>query len=145
MTLNDASGNEKYVVFEQNEITNYEAKVFSSFVDVTEEAAYTLVVKGTHAEQWAGGGDRACVIDGLSLKRDYGEKTVVPSVPKDLRITVAAGAKLNLDYKGKITTRTLKLGGQGCIGTVSAKTHPGYIAGDGEIEVEPHGMMIIFR
>lgn len=145
VTLNDASGNEKYVVFEQNEITNYEAKVFTSFVDVTEEAAYKLVVKGTHAETWAGGGDRGCVIDGLSLKRDYGERTIVPSVPNDLRITVAEGAKLNLDFKGKITVRTLRLGGTGCIGTVSAVTHPDYITGDGEIEVEPHGTVLIFR
>ena len=147
---NETKTEVKKQIFATDAVTFYNPHVYETEFDLDEGGTFVFSVKGDpHDIEHAAGGEqdnRSSVIDGLSLRKiSKVDCRVVPSVPKDLRITVAEGAKLNLDFKGKITTRTLKLGGTGCIGTVSAATHPGYITGDGEIEVEPHSMTIIFR
>lgn len=142
----EKSGSDPVAICRIEHVYDGNPKVRYFDFEVPEDGTYTLKIQGTVAgvPEWASG-TVSCVIDGLSIKRVFATEQILPSVPKDLRITVAEGAKLNLDFKGKITTRTLKLGGTGCIGTVSAATHPDYITGDGEIEVEPHGTVLIFR
>lgn len=142
----EKSGSDPVAICRIEHVYDGNPKVRYFDFEVPEDGTYTLKIQGTVAgvPEWALG-TVSCVIDGLSIKRVFATEQILPSVPKDLRITVAEGAKLNLDFQGKITTRTLKLGGTGCIGTVSAATHPDYITGDGEIEVEPHGTVLIFR
>lgn len=145
-TLESPAGEIVQTLWELDSITNFDARLRTAEFTLAEAGSYVLRFKGTKAgKQGPVPATLSCVVDGISIKKIVDVPKTVPSVPKDLRITVAEGAKLNLDFKGKITVRTLKLGGTGCIGPVSAATHPDYITGDGEIEVEPHGMTILLR
>ena len=143
VTLNDPeTDEEKVVVCEIPEVTTRHAHVSSHEFELAEPGVYRLKIVGTHAELKTG--DRACAIDGLSLKRLGGTK-LPPSVPKELRIEVAEGARLNLDFDGRIQTRGVWYGGTFHAGMISAETHPEFVTGVGEIESVPSGTVLIFR
>jgi len=142
VTLNDPSdGTVKYTVCEISEVTNYHAQVTFHDVVVDQPGTYVLKIQGTHADQKAG--DRAYAIDGLSLKRV--SAAYPPSLPEDLKIDVAEGAKLDLDYDGKVKVRGVSFNGVFKTGIVDESTCPGLVTGRGQLEVCPHGMAIIFR
>lgn len=91
--------------------------------------------------------DRSTMIDGIRLvKVEEGDGALaIPDVAENARLTVRDGAKLALDYDGKVVVGSLSLGGTRVSGTVSAKTHPAYLTGMGEIEVKPLGGILIIR
>ena len=84
-------------------------------------------------------------IDSVSLVRDRDERDEVPSLPRDLRIDVAKGATLLLDYPGVVRARRVVYDGKAYRGTVNAKTCPDFVTGPGTLEVVPSGTLLIFR
>ena len=98
-------------------------------------------VRRTHSDIRTG--DRACSIDGLSLKRLYAAEP--PSVPPEVKIDVAEGARLDLDYDGTVRVRGLSLAGRGQVGVIDATTCPGYVTGRGKLDVRPNGTIVLFR
>ena len=142
VTLNDPSdGSVKYTICEFSEVTNYHAQVTFHDVTVDQPGTYALKIQGTHSDQRTG--DRACSIDGLSLKRLYAAEP--PSVPPEVKIDVAEGARLDLDYDGTVQVRGLSLAGRGQVGVVDATTCPGYVMGRGKLDVRPNGTIVLFR
>lgn len=142
VTLNDPSdGSVKYTICEIPEVTNYHAQVSFHDVTVDQPGTYVLKIQGTHSDVRTG--DRACSIDGLSLKRLYAAEP--PSVPPEVKIDVAEGARLDLDYDGTVQVRGLSLAGRGQVGVVDATTCPGFLTGRGKLDVRPNGTIMIFR
>ena len=82
-------------------------------------------------------------IDGLSLKRLYAAEP--PSVPPQVKIDVAEGARLDLDYDGTVQVCGLSLAGRGQVGVVDATTCPGFLTGRGKLDVRPNGTIVLFR
>ena len=74
------------------------------------------------------------------------EPAAAPIVPEGLKINVAKGARVVLNYPGRIKVRRAVLNGvsTGC-GVFSAKTHPDFFGGMGEIEVDSPRCVIIVR
>ena len=68
-----------------------------------------------------------------------------PQIAEDTALLVSNGAKLGLDYCGKVTVRSLKLGDSHVHGVAKAENYPDYLTGMGEIEVKPIGTVIIVR
>ena len=62
------------------------------------------------------------------------------------KISLTAGATLNLDFGGTLRSGALTLGGVRVTeGTVDAQSHPTYVTGTGALEVTPRGMTLSFR
>ena len=66
-------------------------------------------------------------------------------IPEDMKISVAAGAKLDADFTGVRTLAEMRLGGRRVSGTISSETHPEYISGAGMFYVQPKGTCVLFR
>ena len=66
-------------------------------------------------------------------------------IPEDMKISVAAGAKLDADFVGMRTLAEMRLGGHRASGVISRETHPEYISGIGTFYVQPKGTCIHFR
>ena len=62
-----------------------------------------------------------------------------------MKISVAAGAKLDADFVGMRTLAEMRLGGHRASGVISRDTHPEYISGVGTFYVQPKGTCIHFR
>ena len=88
--------------------------------------------------------DRMSFVDGLSIRRVMDAPAAAPTVPEGLKISVAKGARVVLNYPGRIKVRRAVLNGvsTGC-GVFSAKTHPDFFGGMGEIEVDSPRCVII--
>ena len=69
-----------------------------------------------------------------------------PEVPSNLRINVASGSRLVLNYPGTVQVGRVKLGDTVISsGVVSEKTHPQFIGGMGSLTIVPHGTAISIR
>ena len=66
-------------------------------------------------------------------------------IPEDMKISVAAGAKLYADFAGTRTIAEMRLGGHRVSGVISRETHPEYISGTGTFYVQPKGTCVLFR
>ena len=88
--------------------------------------------------------DRRSFLDGLSLVRADGREDA-PSVPKKMKLSVASGARLVLDYPGTVKVSRLSLGGVRKNGVVNAATDPDYIGGIGSLEIVPTGIAVSFK
>lgn len=90
-------------------------------------------------------GDHMTRLDAVSVKRysDFGAPT--PSIPEATAISVAAGAKLRLDFPGTNRIGRLSLGGCAYSGLVTAARCPDFIFGPGALEVPLRGTVIIVR
>ena len=62
-----------------------------------------------------------------------------------LDIAVAADAQLRLEFTGTNRIDRLSLGGRSVTGIISAQTHPAFITGDGALEIQPKGTILLFR
>ena len=121
----------------------------SYLVDVPEAGAWRLGIEG---RGWMEDGDQAwpadldVQIDAVSLVRDRDERADAPSLPRDLRIDVAKGATLLLDYPGVVRVRRVVYDGKSYQGTVNAKTCPDFVTGPGTLEaVSDSGALLIVR
>ena len=90
-------------------------------------------------------GDRTDFIDGISIVKVDDLRQSLPSVPAAAKISVAEGSRLALDYAGTVKISALSLGGAKVTGVANASTHPDYLTGMGEIEIVPHGFMMVVR
>ena len=85
-------------------------------------------------------------VDDVSLVRCFDERDAAPTLPKDLRIDVAKGATLLLDYPGVAQVHKVVYDGKSYKGTVSAETCPEFVTGPGRLEIVPaRGGCLIVR
>jgi hypothetical protein len=111
---------------------------FTWCVNVTEAGQYTLRFAGQSADR-----DRTSFIDDVSFVKE--DAAAAPTLHGNLRLTVAEGAKLRLDYTGIGEVDRIKLGGIAVSGYVSAETHPQFISGDGVLYARPKPTVMIIR
>ena len=112
------------------------------------EGGYSLREGGYGIKDTSTGADRYSFLDGCSIRRVVDEVADAPEVPSNLRITVASGSRLVLNYPGTVQVDRVKLGDTVIReGVVSEKTHPQYIGGMGSLTVVPviSGLRLIVR
>lgn len=64
-------------------------------------------------------------------------------VPEGLRIKVASGARMVLDFKGTNVVRSVRLGNTLLTsGTVDGRSHPDFIGGSGALRIVSEGFVI---
>ena len=121
----------------------------SYLADVSEAGAWRLGIEG---RGWMNDGDKPwpadldVQIDAVSLVRDRDVRDDAPALPRDLRIDVAKGATLLLDYPGVARVRRIVYDGKSYRGTVNAKTCPEFVTGPGTLEaVSDSGALLIVR
>lgn len=84
------------------------------------------------------------MLDGVSVTH-VGDLLPANGFDKNMRIDVAAGARLGICFAGTNRIDRLNLGGRSVTGIIDAKSHPDYIVGTGAFRVLPKGMIISFR
>lgn len=147
---NEAKTELKKTIFTTEAVTFYNPHVFETEFDLAEGGIYTFSVKGDpHDVEHAAGGERdnrSAVIDGLSLRKIAQDTArAVPQLAEDLRIMVATGAKLKLDFDGSVRINSVKFGSVFVTGEIDAGTFPEFIDGTGRLTVTPKGTIVIFR
>ena len=86
------------------------------------------------------------LLDGVSVVKVDEAAQSMPSLPNTLRINVAEGSRLVLDYPGTNRVASVRFGGAAVVGRiVDAKSHPDYVTGIGALEIVPRNMMISIR
>lgn len=124
--------------------TNFYESAASFRVDAPGE--YTLGIEGIPPpNKHTNPMDMTSFVDGVQIVPvTFTEET--PGLSEHTRITVAAGAKLRLDFPGTNQVSSLHLGGKAYFGTVTAETAPDYISGPGALTVVPDsGLFIILK
>ena len=116
----------------------------SWLVEVPESGEWIFGMTGTGVAGTAANADRRSFLDDLSLVR-ADDREDAPSVPKKMKLSVASGARLVLDYPGTVKVGRLSLGGVRKSGVVNAATDPDYIGGIGSLEVVPVGIAVTFK
>ena len=118
----------------------------SYLADVPAAGTYRLGIEGRcHGADTAYTADLDAHIDGVSLVRCRDGQDTAPSLPEGLRIDVAKGAQLFLDYTGTAVCGPVFYDGNLYSGTLSAATHPEFITGAGTLEAVPFGLLLIVR
>lgn len=84
-------------------------------------------------------------IDDVSLVRCRDEQDDAPSLPRGLRIDVAKGAQLLLDYPGVAACGPVSYDGQVYVGMLDRTTHPAFITGPGTLRAIPSGSVLLVR
>ena len=84
------------------------------------------------------------MLDGVSVTH-VGDLLPANGFDKNMRIDVAAGARLGICFAGTNRIDYLYLGGRSVSGIIDAKSHPDYIVGTGAFCVLPKGMSISVR
>ncbi len=84
------------------------------------------------------------MLDGVSVTH-VGDLLPANGFDKNMRIDVAAGARLGICFAGTNRIGRLNLGGRSVTGIIDAKSHPDYIVGTGAFCVLPKGMSISVR
>ena len=123
---------------------------YSYVFDMPEAGPHELVITGLGVPSTALDDkgrvrlDISTMVDGVALVREDVKPSVtatpVKVFPKDMDMTVAAGACLALDVPGTHSVASLTLGGQRVYGLVSASTHPAFLSGVGVLDVKPYKM-----
>ena len=86
-------------------------------------------------------------VDGVSIVKVDEAAQVKPTLPDKLRLSVAEGARLVLDYPGTNKVASVRFGDLPPVATpvVDATTCPEYVSGIGALEIVPVGLWINFR
>ena len=90
--------------------------------------------------------DRTTLLDAAWLCRVESERDI--GLPEHLKIEVADGARLQLDFAGTNKIDSLRIAGKSYEGLVSVETYPELfpvLAGPGTLMITPKGTMILFR
>ena len=111
---------------------------YSALFRVEAPGNYTLKFLGQETA------DRRTYLDGVSVRRVV-EPLAAPQVPEDMRIVLAEGAKLRLDFEGTVKTGTVRINGIGYTGLIDATTCPDVVQGCGKIFATGRGSVLIFR
>lgn len=108
--------------------------------DVPEPGDWNFGVRGLGT----GGEDVNTLIDDISLRYEpYAAD--LPEMNDELEISVARGARLNLDFGGTQTVRRLVVEGFSRSGLVRAADFPNTLSGAGALFVVPRGLVITVR
>lgn len=122
---------------------------FDSVKFRTFSTLWRATAAGEHVLRLMSGSNNAdayAVIDGVSVcSCDDSFQSNVPAVSKGLNISVASGSELVLEYPGTLKVASLRVNGKKYHGTVSAADLPSNVKGVGQVEIEPTGLMLIFR
>ena len=85
-------------------------------------------------------------VDGVSIVKVDEAAQAAPTLSETLRIDIAEGARLTLDYPGTNKVRGVRFGGVPAEGRiVDAKSYPDYVSGIGALEIVPAGTTLLFR
>ena len=124
----------------------------SYLANIPTTGTWRLAIEGLcrpdRIEREATGGSRADIdahIDAVSLVRCRDTIDAAPSLPRNLKIEVAKGAQLLLDYTGTAKCGPVTYDGVTYIGTIDASTHPEFVTGGGTLEAVPLGTALIVR
>lgn len=138
----------KKTIFTTDAVTSFNPHVYETEFDLEEGGAFTFSVKGNPTDLATakdGEQDNRCTaIDGLSLRKISQTPMATPALAEDLRVEVAVGAKLKLDFDGAVKVDAVKLGATRVSGEISAVTFPAFIEGSGSLTVTPKGTIVIF-
>lgn len=125
----------------------------AAMVTIKNAGTYVLRVEGLNVPTvktvdrvFCSGWDKRGFIDGVALAKisDGGAPEATP-FDGECTVTVAKGAKLRLDYTGTNHVEKIKLGGRTVSGVISAETNPDYIIGEGAIQSDRKGLMMICK
>jgi hypothetical protein len=111
---------------------------------VTAGVAYALQFKGLQTS----GGTTLSMVDEISIAPAPAARPRLSATgrfPEATELNIAAGAKLALDFAGEIEVKTVRYAGQTVAGTISAATHPEFVAGAGSIFSAARGTMIFVQ
>lgn len=119
----------------------------SYLVDIPAAGAWCLGIEG---RGWLDDTDQVSAdldaqIDDVSLVRCRDEQDDAPSLPRGLRIDVAKGAQLLLDYPGVAACGPVSYDGQVYVGMLDRTTHPAFITGPGTLRAIPSGSVLLVR
>ena len=127
----------------------YNSDWVQRFFDFTVDDAgtYRLALQGCDNPTAASKHFHEAHVDAISVKQIVrGKRGEEATFDPDLKIRVAEGAKLRLDYPGTNRIAVLSLGGRGRGGVVTAETDPDYVSGPGALEIVPDvGAIILVR
>ena len=123
--------------FEAN-VTNYTEVVRTFRVDKAGE--YDFILQGDAAAP----NDQCMYVDGVSLQR-VALASETPNLPETMTLSVAEGAKVNLDFTGTNRLERVRLGGRTRTGVISAETYPDFVTGPGALLPAEHGAILLVR
>ena len=107
------------------------------------EGGYSLRTGGYGIQDTSTNADRFSFIDGCSIRRVTDDLHDAPKAPSKMKITVASGSRLVLNYPGSLQVGRVRLGDTVISkGVVNAETHPQFIGGMGSLNVVPGGLVI---
>ena len=113
---------------------------------VPEAGDYYFGLTGQGVPGAAANADRMTYLDGMSIHRVTEAVDDVPAIPEGLRIRVASGARMVLDFKGTNVVRSVKLGNTLLTsGVVDGRSHPDFIGGSGALRVVSEGLVIVVQ
>jgi hypothetical protein len=109
-------------------------------VKVEAAGNWTLGFEGETANE-----DISSFIDAVSLRPASGvEANAVPAAAKDVELSIAAAASLQLDYDGVLDVGRIRCGGRSFVEEHSAATIPN-LRGIGRLHASPRGLCIIIK
>jgi hypothetical protein len=127
--------------------TNFNEYAFT-FAVPPEGGTYDVGFRG--ASVWSGDEsarvDRTTLLDAAWLCRVESQRDI--GLPEHLKIEVADGARLQLDFAGTNKIESLRIAGKSYEGLISVETHPELfptLAGPGTLMITPKGTLILFR
>ena len=127
--------------------TNFVAH--TAYFTVPAKGDYVIGFEGTNHPEVEGrdARDQMTFVDGISVVAVSDAEPVRKklTLPETFELEIAKGAKLDADFNGRQKVTSVRLGGRRRSGVISAATDPEYISGDGELFVEPNGLMLIVR
>lgn len=128
-------------------VTNFVAH--TGYFTVPAKGEYVFGIEGTNHPVTEGVDvrDQGTFVDGVSIVAAdaEGPARAKLTLPETFELEVAKGAKLDVDFNGRQKVASVRLGGRRRSGVISAETDPDYITGEGELYVEPNGLMLIVR
>ena len=127
--------------------TNFNEYAFT-FAVPPEGGTYDVGFRGTSVWDGDEGNpvDRTTLLDAAWLCRVESQRDI--GLPEHLKIEVADGARLQLDFAGTNKIDSLRIAGKAYEGLVSVSTHPELfptLAGPGTLMITPKGTLILFR
>jgi hypothetical protein len=91
------------------------------------------------------GNDRTALIDGVWIEPAAGIDGDAFALPRRLAVTVASGARLQLDFPGTQTVDRVRFAGAGVTGLVNQETCPQFVSGPGALYAHPKGTVLLAR
>jgi hypothetical protein len=91
------------------------------------------------------GTDQNALIDGVSIDpvTDLGNTGF--ALPKELAVTLASSAQLQLSYIGTQEVDTVTYAGRYLSGVISQQTYPAFVSGPGALYASPKGSLLMVR